>query len=182
MKQNKFKILIFNFALFSSLFAGAPDTLWTRTYGGADIDFGWSVQQTNDGGFVIIGSTESSGAGLSDVYLIRTDSDGDTLWTRTYGGTDHEHGNSIQQVSDGGFIIVGNTGSFSVDNYNIYLIRIDQNGDTLWTKTYGGVEFDEGESVRHTNDDGFIIAGWTSHASGESYVDLIKTDYNMIIH
>ena len=154
------------------------DTLWTRTYGGPKRDMGYSVQQTKDGGFIIVGYTASFGAGGYDVYLIRTDENGDTLWTRTYGGEDDDIGYSVQQTKDGGFIIVGKTASFGAGGYDVYLIKTDGNGDTLWTKTYGGEGDDIGYSVQQTKDGGFIIAGATSSFAGGYEIYLIKTNEN----
>ena len=91
-------ILIFPFV--ANTFAQAPDTLWTKTYGGIDNDSGLSVQQTSDGGYIIAGYTRSFGAGETDVYLIRTDSNGDTLWTRAFGGNQEDIAYSVQQTSD----------------------------------------------------------------------------------
>jgi len=144
------------------------DTLWTKTYGGSNGDGGYSVQQTQDGGFIIAGETNSYGAGGPDVYLIRTDANGDTLWTRTYGGSGYDYGQSVQQITDGGFIIAGYTHSYGAGGYDVYLIRTDANGNTLWTKTYGGSDYDYGYSVQETQDGGFIIAG----------TKLIRTDEN----
>ena len=101
-----------------------------KTYGGASVDFGNSVKQTTDGGYIIAGYTESFGAGLYDVYLIKTDGMGDTLWTRTYGSTDYELANSVQQTTDGGYIVAGSGG------IGCYLIKTNNNGDTLWTKSF----------------------------------------------
>jgi len=155
------------------------DTLWTRTYGGSSNDVGRSIQQTQDGGFIIAGYTASYGAGNYDVYLIKTDSSGDTLWTRTYGGSDDDYGYSVEQTQDGGFIIAGNTKSYGAGGYNVYLIKTDANGDTLWTRAYGGSDDDYGYSVQQTQDGGFIIAGWTkSYGAGDKDVYLIKTDAN----
>ena len=162
--------------------SASGDTLWTRTYGGTNGDGGYSVQQTADGGYIVAGYTESFGAGNEDVYLVRTNASGDTLWTRTYGGTDIDYGNSVQQTSDGGYIIAGETWSFGAgtpDSANVYLIRTNASGDTLWTRTCGGTGSDWGYSVQQTSDSGYIIAGsTTSFGAGGSDVYLIKTDAN----
>jgi hypothetical protein len=148
------------------------DTFWTRTYGGAGDDVGYSVKQTSDFGYIVVGSTSSYGAGASDVYLIKTDAQGDTLWTRTYGGADDDEGYAVQQTPDGGFMIVGYTSSFGAGNSDVYLIKADSQGDTLWTRTYGGPGTDEGFSAQQTADGGYVIAGFTDNGG----VYLIKTD------
>jgi len=155
------------------------DTLWTKTYGGTDWEFGNSVWQTNDNGYIITGSTKSFGAGSTDVYLIKTDANGDTLWTKTYGGSSHDSGSSIQQTNDNGYIIAGYTSSFGAGSTDVYLIKTDANGDTLWTKTYGGDTLEGAYSVQQTNDNGYIITGYTiSLGEGEGDVYLIKTNEN----
>jgi len=156
------------------------DTLWTKTYGGSSIDYGNSVQQTMDGGYIIAGYTYSFGQGLGDdAYLIKTNPQGDTLWTRISGGTYNDFGNSVQLTSDGGYIIAGGTNSLGAGDYDIFLIKANSSGSALWTRTYGGTNDDRGYSVQQTADDGFIIAGYTS-SFGESGDDvyLIKTDAN----
>jgi hypothetical protein len=153
------------------------DTLWTRTYGGAVIDIGYAVQQTTDDGYVIAGYTNSFAAGGPDVYLIKTDANGDTLWTKTYGGIGYEHGRSVQQTTDGGYIVAGNTNSFGAGDYDVWVLRTDALGDTLWTRTYGGAGTEYGYSVQQTTDDGYIIAGMTNSFGAGGYdVYLIKTD------
>jgi len=155
------------------------DTLWTRTYGGLGVDYGYCVRQTSDGGYIIAGITNSFGAGILEAYLIKTNALGETLWTRTYGGADEDWANSVQQTADGGYIIGGRTLSFGAGSYDVYLIKTDAAGDTLWTRTFGGTSADEGRSVRQTADGGYVIAGITSSfGAGYSDVYLIKTDAN----
>ncbi len=153
--------------------------LWTKTYGGTDQDWGYRVAQTSDNGYIITGFTRSFGAGDADIYFIKTDSKGDTLWTKTYGGSNFERGYWAQQTIDGGFIIVGETSSFGAGNLDVYLIKTDSKGDILWTKTYGGISSDVGFSVQQTSDNGYFLTAQTSSfgaGGGQPDVYLIKTD------
>jgi len=151
------------------------DTLWSKTYGGILDDVGYSVKQTYDSGYILTGWTESYGAGCSDVYLIRTDKYGDTLWTRTYGGSNYDKGTSIQITADSGFIISGWSESFGNGKEDFYLIRTDSNGDTLWSRTYGGRDNDWSMSVELTNNNEFIVVGATeSFGSGDYDIFLIR--------
>jgi hypothetical protein len=153
------------------------DALWTTTYGGTGPDFGYSVQQTSDGGYIIVGYTVSFGAGSEDVYLIKTNANGDTVWTKTYGGTYNDAGYSVRQTSDSGYIIAGGTGSFGAGCADVYLVKTNASGDTAWTRTYGGADPDMGFSVQQTSDGGYIIAGYTeSFGAGNGDVYLIKTN------
>jgi len=162
-----------------SVCAQSPDTLWTRTYGGTNADAGRSAKHTSDGGFIIAGNTASFGAGLADVYLVKTDSNGDTLWSRTFGGTSWDIGTSVQQTLDGGYIIAGQTFSFGAGLWDVFLVRTDPDGNALWVNTYGGPDWDYGYSVQQTADSGYIICGETwSFGSGNADIYLTKTDGN----
>jgi len=152
--------------------------LWQKTFGGSSDDYGSSVQQTSDDGYIIAGATGSFGDPIGDVYLIKTDPNGNTLWQNTFGGSGAEYGYSVQQTSDGGYIIAGRTYSFGAKYIDVYLIKTNSAGNLLWQKTFGGNSKDEGYSVQQTTDGGFIIAGMSySNARGPD-IYLIKTDPN----
>ncbi len=149
---------------------------WEKTFGGTSGDGGKSVQQTTDGGYIITGFTYSFGNGDSDIYLIKTDSQGDTLWTNTFGGNDEDEGYSVQQTTDGGYVICGHTlttDSLGNGDSDIYLIKTDSQGDTLWTNTFGVTQNDFGRSVQQTTDGGYIITG-----VGFNDVIIVKTNSN----
>jgi hypothetical protein len=170
-------VAIITFLWAPCLFAQGPGILWTQTYGGMDRDDGSSVIQTADGGYAAVGFTSSSGAGRYDVYLVKTDGDGNLIWAQTYGGASLDWGQTVQQASDGGYIIAGGTYSFGAGAADVYLIRTDADGDPLWARTYGGTAPDVGYSAKQTPDGGYVITGWTySFGAGDSDVYLIKTD------
>lgn len=148
-----------------------------KTFGGLNIDKGICIRQTKDTGYIIVGYTNSFGAGGYDVYLIKTDSSLNELWAKTYGGTDWDFGNCVEQTTDGGFIICGSTYSYGRGNEDYYLIKTNINGDTLWTKTFGGTKEDVANSVIQTSDGGYILTG-TTKSMGDSLGDFytIKTN------
>lgn len=153
-----------------------PPLLWIKSYGGLDPDYGRSIVQTNDGGFLAAGYKEDIDKRWdpSQLFLIRVDSTGDSLWAKMYGGANQDRGYSAQQTGDGGFIITG------VSNWDVYLIRTDSLGDTLWTRAIGTEQnTEEGFCVKQTNDNGFIITGenFKSGLSGR-VVYLVRTDSN----
>jgi len=153
--------------------------IWAKTYGGAGTDRASSVQQTSDGGYIVAGWTASFGAGYSDVFLVKTDANGNIIWAKTYGGTDYDYAYSVQQTSDGGYIVAGFTTSFGAGSSDIFLIKTDASGNLQWAKTYGGTSWDAAYSVRQTSDGGYIVAGGTSSfGAGLSDIFLIKTDAN----
>lgn len=165
-----------------SILAQTPDTLWAKTYGGVAEESGNFVQQTNDLGYIIAGGTESFGSGGTDIFLIRTNSQGDTLWTKTYGGVNADIAYSVQQTNDGGFIIAGQTASYGVGSNDIWLIKTNSLGSIIWTQTYGGIGNDRVASIKQTPDGGYIISG-TTNSFGGAYdnVYIIKTNSSGVV-
>jgi hypothetical protein len=155
-------------------------TSFAKTYGGTGWDVAFSVQQTSDGGYIMAGYTDSFGAGGADIFLIKTDANGNIIWAKTYGGTNDDTASSVQQTSDGGYIVAGITYSLGAGGGDIILIKTDANGNIQWAKTYGGTRWDYASSVQQTSDGGYIVSGGT-YSFGAGWDDdifLIKTDAN----
>jgi hypothetical protein len=153
------------------------DTLWTKTFGGNLDDVLYSVRQTSDSGYIIVGQTRSFSQGNSDAYVLKTDANGNLMWSKNYGGFDWDFFSSAQQTNDNGFILCGTTFSFGSGIMNIYLVKIDLSGNFLWMKTLGGDNREYGTFIQQTSDHGFIITGSTKSftaISGRIY--LVKTD------
>ena len=168
------------FAFFSGILSAqtAPDTTWTQRYAGGSWEWAWQTEQTTDGGYITVADTKSYGNGAWDIWLIKTDENGDTLWTKTFGGQYEERGQSVQQTSDGGYIILGTTETYADEGYDIWMIKTDLNGNELWSKNYNGDLWDWGYYVRQTDDGGYIITGCTGDINTDWNVWLIKTDSN----
>ncbi|MBL0048485.1 MAG: T9SS type A sorting domain-containing protein [Bacteroidetes bacterium] len=152
--------------------------LFSKTFGGAGSDISNSSLQTADGGFIVLGTTNSFASGTIDVYLVKTDSAGNLMWSKTYGGPGSDFGYRIEQTSDGGFVISGHTNSFGAGSNDALIIKTNSTGSLLWSKTYGGLQSDYGLSILQTTDKGFILGGTTESfgAAGGDDVYLIKTD------
>lgn len=147
------------------------DSLWMRTYGGYDYDCGWDILQNSAGEYLIIGSTWSVEPGNGQVYFLKTDINGETILSRTYGGNDDDEGYCLQQTVNGGYVIVGRTSSFTGGTEDVYIIKINDQGDTLWTISVGGTYEDRGESIQQISDGGYIVAG-TTHSFGAGQYDI----------
>jgi uncharacterized delta-60 repeat protein len=151
---------------------------WAKVYGGVNSDYAYSVQQTSDGGYIVVGYSDSY-TYTYDIILIKLNSSGNVQWARTYGGGSWDYAYSVQQTSDGGYIVTGFTGSFSSGDADIILIKTNSLGNLQWAKTYRGTNYDYAYSVRQTSDGGYIVAGHTlSFGAGNWDVFLIKTDAN----
>ena len=152
---------------------------WTKTIGGPESEESRSLIQTSDGGYAIAGYTESFGAGGADVYLVKLDAKGNLQWTKTIGGEKDEVGFSLIQTSDGSYAIAGTTTSFGAGEADVYVVKLDANGNLQWTKTIGGPGYEIGFSLIQTSDGGYAIAGDTkSFGAGETDICIVKLDKN----
>lgn len=152
---------------------------WDRTFGGKNNESASYFLETTDGGYAIAATTFTYGNGGSDVWFIKTDSEGNKQVDRTYGGKGFETASSIQQTSDGGYIISGTTSSYGAGGADAWLLKIDSKGNRQWDRTFGGVDNDYGISVKQTPDGGYVLAGTTfSYGAGGSDIWLIRVDSN----
>lgn len=157
-------------------FDGSGNLQWAQLAGGSAIDSGNSVQQTSDGGYIVAGATASFGAGGQDVLLLKYDASGTLQWARTAGGSGDDEADSVQQTSDGGYILSGRTASFGVGQ-NTLLLKYDGSGTLQWARAGGGST--SGSSVQQTTDGAYIVVGSTaSFGAGGSDILLIRTDAN----
>ena len=148
---------------------------WNRTFGGGSRDRLYSFQQTADGGYIFGGDTRSFGTGSSDFWLVKTDNNGIELWNRTFGGDDNDRAYSVQQTSDGGFILAGVTRSLHW--YDCWLVKTDNEGVEMWNRTIGPNEDNSPHSILQTPDGGYLIAGKTGSSGTGSYdMWLVSTD------
>ena len=148
---------------------------WAKTIGGSYSDFGYSISQTSDNGYIAIGRTYSYGT-EGDILITKLDSSGNILWAKTIGGSNDDHGYSISQTSDNGYIAIGYTASYGTGG-DILITKLDSSGNILWAKTIGGPNYEEGYSISQTSDNGYIAIGRTgSYGAGNSDILITKLD------
>ncbi len=172
---------------------GKGEKQWEKSFGGKEYDTGYYAKETNDGGFIAVGYTESFSVGGFDVWLIKTDKYGNKEWDKIFGGKDWDKGYSVQETNDGGFIVTGYTSSDSitytdlkddkllatnnVGYSDVWLIKTDNLGEMEWNKTFGGKDYDYCRSIKETENGDFIFVGFTqSFGEGEYDLWLIKTN------
>ncbi len=163
------------------------DIIWQKCFGGTDDDVAFSIQQTSDGGFIVAGYTSSNDGDVSgnhgggDYWVVKLDSSGTIQWQKCLGGTDNDEAKSIQQTSDGGYIVAGETWSNDGDvsgnhgNSDYWVVKLNSSGDIEWQKCLGGTVKDIAKTIQQTSDGGFIVAGYTNSNDGD--VSGIHGDY-----
>lgn len=139
---------------------------WQKTYGGDRYDTASSIQETSDGGFIVAGKTDSFGAGDSDLLLLRLDTKGEIVWQKAYGGNGPDGSLTIiQKVAGGGFAIATDTGSFGFGDWDLWMIKVDSDGEIEWQRVYGGQHPDQVKGMSTTKDGGYVVTGDT-HLAG----------------
>jgi hypothetical protein len=137
------------------------EALWHRTWDDGGYEVGYSVVEAGDLGFFVSGYKDPLGSDKWDALLIRTDEDGQFIWSATYGGAGNDRADAIQQTPDGGLIMAGSTDGSGSGGWDVYLVRTDAEGNELWGRTYGGADTDGAECVIQTRDGGLLMAGGT---------------------
>jgi hypothetical protein len=163
-----------------------PRVAWDGTFGGVDDEVAYAVQQTDDGGYIVVGETRTFGAGGRDVWLLKLHAGGSLAWSRTFGGPEDDVAYDVQQTGDGGYVLAGETHSFrtgSAVKSDFWLVRTDATGNELWNQRHGNTELpgvldlptvDEAHAVQETGDGGYIMAGWTMAGPSNDFW-LVKT-------
>jgi len=152
----------------------ASSTTSDTLFGGSSDDLAVGIIQTDDGGYVIAGTTHSFGAGSSDFWLIKLDTTGNIEWNRTYGGPEADTAAAIIQTSDTGYAIWGTTSSFGAGDTNFWLVKVDSSGNIQWNQTYGQTTA-EAKSLTQTSDSGYALVGIQENGTNSS-AWLVKTD------
>lgn len=165
------------------------EIIWEKSLGGSEEDEAYSVQQTDDGGFILAGNSQSGDGdvtmnqGEEDYWIVKLDADGNLMWQKSLGGSSEDEAYSAQQTADGGYIIAGESASTDGDvtgNHgegDYWIVKLDAGGNLLWEKSYGGSSVDYPRMIRQSTDNGFVIAGWTSSMDGDITGNNGDTDF-----
>jgi uncharacterized delta-60 repeat protein len=150
---------------------------WQKTFGGNKDDTAYSVRQTSDGGYIIAGGATPAGSIFNDVFLLKLDASGSMVWGKTYGGANNDVAFSVQQTSDGGYIIAGKNSPNPITS-NMWVLKLDSNGGVVWEKTYGGQGSNSANFVFQNSDGGYSVTGETSFGAGDADAWALKLDEN----
>ncbi len=150
---------------------------WELIFNGTYTDYGYSVVQASDGGYVFAGFTGSYSGGNEDAWLMKTDPIGAVEWNKTYGDSGYDAARTIVRTDDGGYVFAGSTSSWGAGSSDFWLVKVDENGNQEWDKTYGGTGSENGWDIVGTSDGGYALTGWTSSFGAGGYdFWLVRTD------
>jgi hypothetical protein len=183
-----------NWDIFVIKLSSNGEILWKKTLGGSGYEEGLSLTTTSDDGMVLAGHTQSNdgafegmGKGDWDIFVVKLNSNGEVLWKKTFGGVREDLGLSLTTTSDGGMVLTGYTQSNDGDfegmgkgDWDIFVVKLNSNGEVIWKKTFGGIGFESGRSITTTSDDGILITGGTSSNDGD-FNRMNKGGYDIFI-
>ncbi|MBN2441551.1 MAG: hypothetical protein JXJ04_09390 [Spirochaetales bacterium] len=159
----------------TDMFPKKEGVIFETRIGGADIDSSVDIIITRDGGYMIAGYTHSRGKGKGDACLVKCSAEGKLEWSKVYGGPENDRVYSVVQTTDGGYAAAGRTDSYGAGKRDVYVIKVDENGEEEWQTYFGGPEEDEANRILQTEDNGFFLAGMTySKGAGSGDVYLLK--------
>ncbi len=155
------------------------NVVWQKAYGGKGEDRAYSVIETSDGGYIVVGGTKSFGAGWGDAWVLKLGANGNIIWQKTYGGKEWEEARAVIETSDGSYVVVGKTNSFGAGNDDVWVLKLDINGNIIWQKTYGGRYYETAYSVAEAPDRSYVVVGETSSfGAGNRDAWVLKLDTN----
>ena len=178
MKTKKLQLTVILF-LTTLCITAQPSIDWQKSFGGTGEDYGTSIQQTTDGGYIVAGYSGSTDGdvignhGSYDYCVLKLDSSGDITWQKSLGGSGYDYLTSIQQTSDGGYVVAGNSNSNGGDvsgshgSYDYWVVKLTSLGDITWQKCIGGMSEDHLSSIQQTSDGGYILAGESQSNDGD---------------
>ena len=147
---------------------------WSKALGGTNNDWGYAIEETHDKGFIIAVTSNSFGNGGYDAVLMKRDSLGNYEWKKTYGGNDWDFIYDVTQTYDSGYVFCGETYNNTNGFSDVWVVKTNINGDTLWTKTIGGSLIDKGNAIIETSDSNIVIAGITNTLSDSTQIYVLK--------
>ncbi|HET7630450.1 MAG TPA: hypothetical protein VFK03_03685, partial [Candidatus Saccharimonadales bacterium] len=165
-----------SYDMFLVKYSSSGSLLWSKTWGGINPDYGYSLASTSDGGFVVTGYTLTASASY-DTFLAKYDSAGNLAWSKAWGGPSDDFGRSVIQTSDGGYAITGYTLSFGAGGYDMFLVKFNSSGGFSWSKTWGGTNSDSGFDLVQTSDGGYAVTG-DSNSFGLNDADMFLAKFD----
>ncbi|MEM2046463.1 MAG: hypothetical protein QXZ06_01130 [Candidatus Jordarchaeales archaeon] len=155
------------------------NVIWQKGYGGESKDYAWGVAVDSQGNIIVAGGTESFGAGGSDVWVLKLDPNGEPIWQKTYGGVNDDYASGVTVDAQGSIIVAGGTNSSGAGGWNVWVLKLNSSGDTIWQKTYGEAETDVAYDVTVNAQGNIIVSGYTySFGAKEKDIWVLKLDPN----
>jgi hypothetical protein len=145
---------------------------WVKSYGGVNSDVFSFMQLTNDGGSIITGYTISSSFGDNDVYAMKLDDKGNTVWSNSFGSSSNDQANCVTQTEDGNYIVVGQTKSFGATGFDIYVLKLNSGGNIIWSNIYKAPNDDYAVGVIEATEGGYVVAGYSNSLSSPGNTDV----------